>query len=277
MESSNAAWQESRQAQLINNGIINIEGMLFHSIEGGFGEGKKAMLVKEIAGLHGMDLKVVNQSINRNRKRFNDGMDIVDLKSVTMSDRDFLKEIGFSNSSIANANNIYLLSERGYSKLLKILDDDFAWEQYDKLVDGYFNSRAENKRVKELSSREQLKLYLQSLEEQDKKIEYVERKVEDLEVNMPLFNIECDELQKLVKKRCTYILGGYKSAAYKDKSLRSKVYSDMQNQIKREFGLSSYKAIKRSQYGLAKEIIEGYKVPIVLEEEIRVINSQISI
>ena len=35
----------------------------------------------------------------------------------------------------------YLLSERGYSKLLKLLDDDIAWEQYDKLVDGYFNMR----------------------------------------------------------------------------------------------------------------------------------------
>lgn len=36
---------------------------------------------------------------------------------------------------------IYLLSERGYAKLLKILEDDKAWEQYEKIVDGYFNMR----------------------------------------------------------------------------------------------------------------------------------------
>ena len=43
------------------------------------------------------------------------------------------------------SKNIYLLSERGYAKLLKILEDDVAWEQYDKLVDGYFTLRAKEK------------------------------------------------------------------------------------------------------------------------------------
>ncbi|PGS62048.1 hypothetical protein COC69_32485, partial [Bacillus cereus] len=43
---------------------------------------------------------------------------------------------------------IYILSERGYAKLLKILEDDTAWVLYDKLVDEYFNLRAVNKQVK---------------------------------------------------------------------------------------------------------------------------------
>ena len=42
---------------------------------------------------------------------------------------------------IAKANSIYLLSERGYAKLLKILEDDTAWALYDQFVDGYFNMR----------------------------------------------------------------------------------------------------------------------------------------
>lgn len=123
------------------NGLKEIDGMKFHDIEGGFGEGKKAMLVKEIANIHGRELKVINQAINMNRNKFNENIDIVDLKSVNQIDRDLLNNLGFSNSSIANANNIYLLSERGYAKLLKILEDDVAWEQYEKLVDGYFNMR----------------------------------------------------------------------------------------------------------------------------------------
>lgn len=127
------------------NGLKEIDGMKFHDIEGGFGEGKKAMLVKEIANIHGRELKVINQAINMNRNRFNENIDIVDLKSVNQIDRDLLNNLGFSNSSIANANNIYLLSERGYAKLLKILEDDVAWEQYEKLVDGYFNMRGQAK------------------------------------------------------------------------------------------------------------------------------------
>lgn len=53
-----------------------------------------------------------------------------------------MKQSGvFTQAEIGNANNIYILSERGYSKLLKLLEDDLAWEQYEKLVDGYFTMR----------------------------------------------------------------------------------------------------------------------------------------
>lgn len=130
----------SRKVNVKVNGLVNIYGMKFHDIEGGFGEGKKSMLAKEIANIHGRELKVVNQSINMNRKRFLNGIDIVDLKGsgfeVNLIDHGI-----YSQNAINRSENIYLLSERGYSKLLKILEDDFAWEQYDKLVDGYFNMR----------------------------------------------------------------------------------------------------------------------------------------
>lgn len=50
-------------------------------------------------------------------------------------------EIGFTQNAWNRAKNIYLLSERGYAKLLKIMDDEKAWEIYDELVDNYFNMR----------------------------------------------------------------------------------------------------------------------------------------
>lgn len=124
---------------LIVNGMKNIDGMKFHDIEGGFGEGKKLMLVKEIANIHGRELKDINRNINNNIERFKKDIDIVDLKNGGFDS--LLQELGISNREINISKNIYLLSERGYSKLLKILEDDFAWEQYDKLVDGYFNMR----------------------------------------------------------------------------------------------------------------------------------------
>ena len=125
------------------NGLKQIENMKFHDIEGGFGEGKKAMLVKEIANIHGRELKVINQNINNNISRFKKGIDIVDLKNGHFELP--LQDLEFSNRDISISKNIYLLSERGYAKLLKILEDDVAWEQYEKLVDGYFNMRAETK------------------------------------------------------------------------------------------------------------------------------------
>lgn len=111
----------------------------FTGIEGGFGKDKKAMLVKDIALIHEQPLSEINRRINDNRKRFKDGIDILDLKQMGLSH--LFSQYGFTKAQWGNANNIYLLSERGYSKLLKILEDDKAWEIYDQLVDNYFNMR----------------------------------------------------------------------------------------------------------------------------------------
>ena len=268
----------SKKLNVKVNGLVNVSGMKFHDIEGGFGEGKKSMLAKEIANIHRRELRVINQAINMNRTRFTDGVDILDLKSVNEIDRDFLIGLGFSNSSIANANNIYLLSERGYSKLLKILEDDFAWEQYDKLVDGYFQMREQA--IKERSSRplsamDQLRLQYQVLEEHGGKIVQIEGKIDDLENNLPLFNVECKELQALVRKKGVEILGGKGSSAYKNNSVRCKVYSDIQQQLRREFGVSRYEAIKRHQLSIAHEIVANYKAPNCLIVEIELLNQQL--
>lgn len=111
----------------------------FTGIEGGFGDDKKAMLVKDIAKIHERQVKEVNKLINNNHNRFRAGIDLLDLKQVISNN--LFSYYGFSKAQWGNANHIYLLSERGYAKLLKILDDDKAWDIYDKLVDNYFNMR----------------------------------------------------------------------------------------------------------------------------------------
>lgn len=111
----------------------------FTGIEGGFGENKRAMLVKDIAIIHNRPVKAINQAIERQLNRFKNGIDILDLKvenfAVTLSD------LGLNQGQINASKHIYLLSERGYAKLLKILEDDTAWDIYDELVDNYFNMR----------------------------------------------------------------------------------------------------------------------------------------
>lgn len=136
-------------------GKKQVAGIEFTGIEGGFGEGKKAMLVKEIAGIHEKTVPDVNKAINRNIKRFVGNLDLIDLKTWSSNDyvlESFKKQGIFTQAEIGNANNIYLLSERGYSKLLKILEDDVAWDLYEKLVDGYFQMRAEKKTRKKPSN-----------------------------------------------------------------------------------------------------------------------------
>ena len=99
--------------------------------------------------------------------------------------------------------------------------------------------------------------------------------MEDFKDNAPLFNSECDELMDRVKSVATKILG-YKTPAYNDKSLRGRVYSDMQHQLRREFGVKKYKAIKRCQLSKAFEIVNNYVAPTVLIDEITRVNNQVS-
>lgn len=120
-------------------GTEHIGKIKFTGIEGGFGPGKKAMLIRDIALIHKQTVGNINLLINRNRKRFKDGVDILDLKQIVPNN--LFSKYGFTKAQWGNANHIYLLSERGYAKLLKIMDDDKAWDIYDELVDNYFNMR----------------------------------------------------------------------------------------------------------------------------------------
>lgn len=119
----------------------------FTGIEGGFGEDKKAMLVKDIAKIHSRAVKEINRLIGNNKKQFKDGIDIIDLKSVKNFEV-IQKHLGFSQGFVNRSNHIYLLSERGYLKLLKIMDDEKAWDIYNEIVDNYFNMRVAIKEKK---------------------------------------------------------------------------------------------------------------------------------
>ena len=144
------------------NGLIKIGDYEFTSIEGGFGKEKKSMLVKDIANIHNKKLKHINELINNNRNRFKNSIDIIDLLGVGLNDPE-LKSFGFTQQAInsyrGQNGNIYILSERGYSKLLKLLDDDLAWEIYDMFVDRYFEMRETIKENRnEISRKDLLKL-----------------------------------------------------------------------------------------------------------------------
>lgn len=152
--------------QLKINGLVEIEGMKFHSIEGGFGEGKRCILVKDIAEIHNRNLFKVNELINNNIKRFKYCVDIIDLKANPSKGLGY-ENTGYTKQSFNQSKNVYLLSERGYSKLLKIMDDDFAWEKYDDLVDNYFNMR---QTLNILSEEQRLQLAIFNAKDKDEAI-----------------------------------------------------------------------------------------------------------
>lgn len=77
------------------------------------------------------------------------------------------------------------------------------------------------------------------------KVDNVRQELADFQMDLPLLAIDCDRITTAVHKRGVDVLGGKDSNAYMAASLRSKVYQDIHRELKRQFGISSYKAIKR--------------------------------
>ena len=117
----------------------------------------------------------------------------------------------------------------------------------------------------------------------DKKLVKMESRIDKLENDIPLYGCEADEISGHVKRRGVTLLGGKQSEAYKSKDVRSKVYRDIYDQLKREFGLydddghkRSYKALKRKNIYAAHEFIDCYSLPTYLEELVNDTNAQIN-
>lgn len=259
----------SKKLNVKVNGLVNVSGMKFHDIEGGFGEGKKAMLVKEIANIHRRDIKDINRNINNRRKWFKDGVDIVDLK--TGEYKPLVLEMGFTNAQYGNANNIYLLSERGYSKLLKILEDDFAWEQYDKLVDGYFNMREQVNSGQAINT-SKLSKELQAILMLDEKTVEIDNRLTSLEERMTIETGAQKVLQDLVNKKVITALGGKDSPAYGE--LGNKAFRQCWKNFKDILQVASYKDTPVKDFELAKKVIIDWQPNRELELMIRGCNAQ---
>lgn len=128
---------------------------------------------------------------------------------------------------------------------------------------------------------ELLKIHYAALEQVDKKVSDVDSKVETLEnrfnkfeQELPMLPDDADEVHDSLNKRVVFLLGGKESSAYHDKSLSKKVFADAYRTLKYNFNVSRYKAIKRNQKAQALKIIEDYKPPLFLAEQIESANAQ---
>lgn len=128
-----------------------------------------------------------------------------------------------------------------------------------------------------MSTDEKIQVLAQGNIELNKKVDNLNKDLQEFKQDMPLLALECQRITRAKNQKVVPLMGGKNAPAYKNKSLMRKVYSDIDNQLRREFGVNTYKAIKRNQCDLAVEIIKGYDLPICLKEEIETENSQMSL
>lgn len=187
--------------KILVKGTQNFLGKEIPVVEGGFGEGKKVVLAKTIAEIHGVELREVNQLINNNIDEFDFGIDILDLKNTkyfNIITNDL--EIKVSN----NTKNFYLLSEQGYHALVSLMRTDKAKAIRKQLRREYFAMR------EIINSNKQLKAMALLKATEGKTVEerlngivtYAELKVE--EETQPLLE-KIDDLEPLADRYNIYL------------------------------------------------------------------------
>lgn len=127
---------------------------------------------------------------------------------------------------------------------------------------------------KPMTTDQKIQLLAQGNVELTEKVNAIDKDLQEFKQDMPLLALECQRITRAKNQKVVPLMGGKDAPAYKNKSLMHKVYSDVDAQLRREFGVNTYKAIKRSQCDLAVEIIKKYELPRCLREEIEDENSQ---
>ena len=224
----------------------------------------RVLTTQQIAEAYGTDSKTISYNFNHNKERYIDGKHFICLSG------DELRAFREIHDLPNNLNKLYLWTEKGAFLHAKSLNTDTAWEVYDRLVDNYF----EKPKSVPMTTDQKIQLLAQGNVELTERIDKVDKDLQEFKADMPLLALECQRITRAKNQKVVPLMGGKRAPAYKNKSLMHRGYSDVDAQLRREFGVNTYKAIKRNQCDLAVKIIEDYVLPMYLKEEIDAENAQ---
>lgn len=226
----------------------------------------RVLTTSQIAEAYETNTDVITKNFNRNKGRY------IEDKHYMCLEGDDLKAFK-TNGQIdlsSRINKLYLWTEKGAFLHAKSLNTDKAWEVYDRLVDEYF----EKPKLPSWTMDDKIQILAKGNIELKEKIDAVNDDLQEFKRDMPLLALECQKITKAKNQKVVPILGGKDAPAYKDNSLRQLVYSDIDAQLRREFGVNTYKAIKRNQCDMAIKIINEYELPMYLKDRIDDTNAQ---
>lgn len=226
----------------------------------------RVLTTSQIAEAYETNTDVITKNFNRNKDRYIEGKHYICLEGDDLKAFKTNGQIDLSS----RINKLYLWTEKGAFLHAKSLNTDKAWEVYDRLVDEYF----EKPQVPAWTMDDKIQILAQGNIELKEKIDAVNNDLQEFKRDMPLLALECQKITKAKNQKVVPMLGGKDAPAYKDNSLRQLVYSDIDAQLRREFGVNTYKAIKRNQCDVAIKIINEYELPMYLKDRIDNENAQ---
>lgn len=240
--------------------------------------GQIVITTAQLAEIYETTPKNITKNFQRNKDRFEVGKHYFVLQGEEL--REFMT-VAPERCLPPSTSIAYLWTRRGASRHCKILGTDKAWEQFDYLEENYFDRKP---MLPDLSNpMKLLELHYEAIKQADKKADTaldrtdrLEQRFNRFENDLPLLPEEADSVSRAVKKRVVEVLGGKSSNAYHDKSISQTAFIDAYRNLKRNFAVTTYKAIKRKQVDVALRIAMEYEPPLFLETQIRDCNAQMT-
>ena len=188
----------------------------------------------------------------------------------------------FVEDSYLNSRNqqqpMFYMNRDGFTLLAMGFTGSKAMEFKLKYIDA-FNKM--EKRIKEQTQfrlptnlTEMSTMLYSVMEDQDRKIEEQNKKVDYLMDLSGLTSSRSKELSRARNKKIIQVCGGSESNSYKDKGLRSKIYKELFKSFKKSFDVSQYVDTPMRYFDKAKEFISNWYPPFELKDEIEKVNSQ---
>lgn len=219
---------------------------------------------REVAEMIGKDHAMLLRDLRRYEQQLNE---------CNLAVVDFFQESTYKGGN-GQDRPCYLVTKKGCEFIAHKLTGIKGTEFTAKYINRFHQMEEQLSDPRKLSVSEQIRLLALGNGELGERIDNVEKELQDFKNDMPLLGVEESRITTAVRSKGVRVLGGKESNAYADKSLRRRVFSDIYRELKRQFQVGTYKAIKRSQCEVALEIINDYEPPLALEEEIRDCNAQ---
>lgn len=124
---------------------------------------------------------------------------------------------------------------------------------------------------------QQTDVLIDTLQSLNKSIANHEERIVRVEDTMRVNGIQEQKLTESVNRVVVSVLGGKKSQAYADNSVRSKAYSEINKRIKRQFGVPRRGEVPAKNYQECMELIAGWKPEYDLQQIIKAANSQMEL
>lgn len=228
------------------------------------------LTTEQLADFYETTERAIKQNFNNNISKFEEGKHYYLLKGTQL--KGFKNKVENFDLVGKNANQLYLWTKRGASRHAKMLGTDRAWDVYDELEENYFDKQ-NNLRMPETPI-EIMAVVGKITQKQDEQIKKLNTKVTFLTDLSGLTSARNKELTRARNKKVIQVCGGSDSNAYKDVMLRKKVYQAMFRDYKRYFDVAQYVDTPMKKFEEAKQFVENWYVPYVINNEIQEINAQ---